>query len=1540
MTYCLRGAFCLRELPASGGAYAAVCNSMVPSYLGRRRPRMPHQEACSEGGDGPEASLFSGSVALKKLDDVQTIGAPEVASTGAVQAFLDDASGFAMAVETEATASSSKPAAALLWDEAARRHWRLGNLAAARSAFDRALEANPSLLRTMQSTRHLAALCRDWTTVVRLYDSEIAATPSRGPRAKLLVEKAAVLSEHLQRGEEAALALEECLDLEPEDLELLLRVERGLAARARYKSLVRAYEIIADKLAGAAGRSLYFTLAGLITEHRFGDAAAAARLFRAAFGLHRSDPNLLSAMKRTAERAGSPIEELVALAAEAAIHGETAAPTYLQIARAYENLGRNADAHSALLAAQRACPSDTLVLSELARLYESAGRRDDLVETLTTWAEIAADTGDFVPVNLRLAALLEDLERYNLAVERYQLILARFPGHPEALASLGKLYHRTSAWEGLLLTYEMEAAATSDPVLKALRLYKAGETLEVHLGRFDEAASLYRRAVDALPTCLPAFRALSRLLERLGHWESLIALRELEVSQATSPGEQVTALMEIATLLERRLGDASKAVEAIDRALALQPNHAMALAFAARLNEQLGRWRPLIDAQQRLERLTGDTRTVVALAHRTAEILDERLGDRAAAIVAWERVLSLAPSYPAALRALGRLYTHAQAWSSLIKMYRSESRLATDPRHAAVMLSKVGELYESALGDSQLAIDAYREALTHLGGHVPSMRALARLYRQSNSWRDLMEILQSQADTQPGTEERANLLFQAAGVCESQLGQPQAAIAAYEKVLEVAPQHAAAFLRLEHLHAANGNADGLLACYERQVALGGSRALSALLKLAQLHLDGRDDRASAAKCCLDVLERDPGSLAALKLLERADPQAAAHPRLRSAVAAQQADPTLATALTTDWTFTDALEASPDGVEEGLRHRADTHGLLAHYARLRIRATDPSEAFSAQLKLIDVHAKHTGDLVKALDACDAALKLQPHFFPVLWTKAALALRHEQPVVAKAVLIDIGESSLDEGNRRRAFLEAARIAGFQQNDPDAGIALAKRAGDGEGTYASARDLIDKLSARKRGARQYADWLLQRAPSPSGAPSGDLLVGARELLEDPANSPLAMPLLERALKEDPSNLEAARMLGDLEYTLRGVRAAIRTWEEALEKGADSQESAAIHQRLGAHLLAQGVDPGRAVFHLERALEALGTSAEEGGEASKSAVAIHRLLLEALPARPESLKALFRLWRRSGARDRSFLAARALAFFGHDDSELGELVAETPADKADIRPLGETAFDTLLEPNARGPMIQLLQIVAEGYLNDARRSADGAPARLFTDSSDRRALDVGSRLFGLGTVSVRRGTEGLISSGHTLSPSILVGPDVARPVGTIATPFLLGRALFGEATRIGLTRWLSEPDLADLLGNTIRIVEPTFTALGHRDEDQMKRLRRSYSRKTLKQLEKAAIPIASQGAISLNDFVRALGVSGDRAGLLVCGDVGVALSALLEADAGILDAPLSPHARWEEFQAHPGAQELLRFSLSDDYFELRYVTGLARFQDGRPRP
>jgi tetratricopeptide (TPR) repeat protein len=1192
--------------------------------------------------------------ATEQLAQAASAMPPVAANTSAE----DEARERIASLEREARAlSTTEPQAAallfhevgLLWEEP------LKNPRNAAVAFQSAYKLAPKYLINIRAARRLFADVGNWQMVLQLLDAELAATEDARHQAALLFEKGIVLQERLSREEEATAALRQCLERRPTDVVVLTQLESVYAARNEPAALVEVYRLLSAAVQQPSLRAHYLTAAGLLVEERLKQRDAAAILFREALALDRSDLQLLAAVKRLAEREGRTDELLAALAAEAAALGPQAAPAYLQIAKVYEKLGRKDDALAALLAGRRVAPGEPLILSELASIYETQGRFEELADVLLARVGSLNDESELVATNLRLAALYEEvLKREADAAARYQAIVVRIPGHAAALAGLGKLYYRMRNWEGLVSVFDAEVAAAEDPKQKAARMYKAAEILEERLGKQEDAISRYNTCLQLQPGYLPAQKALTRLFERQGRFAELVAMYEQDLVQTSDRDQLITTLNKMAVVYEDRLSDLDHAIECMKRILDLASDHLPTIRNLARLYERAARYRELLETHDLEASLAGDTKQVLSLLHRNAEILDEHLKDRAGAISAYERVLALSPSYLPALKALGRLYAQDSRWEKLIDMYRAESETSASTEQAAALIYKIGELYEQRLKQDNEAIASYQEALMLAPSYFPALRSLARIYRAQGAWESLVEVLRSEAANRTDPLERANALYQAAVIWEDALRRPELAIETYQEVLRLTPGHAATLRALERLYLAQDNVKELVSILDRETQVGGTPAakVTAYLKLARLYLDRFQEPSRAAQCCEATLGLEPGNLTALTLLERI--RASDRPRraeLRQRIAERVADPRLATALRlsaaldldrtpaegTLEAYKRAFEADPADarlafvLERGLRQANDAHGLARLYT-MRLSVTqDPDEAVEMLLRAAELADTRFNDLDRAAAMYRQVLERQPQCLPAIHGTRRVALKRGDATVARAAYEAEARVSKDPRSVIDALIAAAKLAATRQGDTDAASALYRQALEKDPLHPGAQAGLEELLAQRGGSADLAALHERRAESklalkdPAAAASA--FVSAARLHHTALNDRArAVALLEKALAAQPGMPEALELRGSLLLEAKQYAEAAAMLSQRVQQGGDPRTVTQLHLTLGTLYATHLNDAGRAAAHLQtvlntqprnvEALEKLAALHAQGRNWTGAVDCLHKLLQQELPA------------------------------------------------------------------------------------------------------------------------------------------------------------------------------------------------------------------------------------------------------------------------------------------------------------------------------------
>jgi tetratricopeptide (TPR) repeat protein len=1182
--------------------------------------------------------------------------------------------------EREAAALGARPAAALLLYEAARIHEeRLHDPAVALEYHRRALSLDATFVPNLRAVRRLAMEQGDDALAAEVLEAEASIAPTPEARAELLLLRGRLLAT-LGRAEESRAVLDRAVASAPGSFAAAEEAARVAAAANDREALADAYARCARAAADRRLSAHYLSAAAALLEEGLGRPDRAGALALDAFTLLPDDPLLRASARRHAERLGRTDELAKILEAEASLAtGAAASDAWLALAHLEERLGRSDAAIAALERGRAAAPAEPLVLSEIARLREARGAWADACDALEALAASHLSFGDAGHVHEAIVAKLRRAEieeaqlgRTHQAIGCCREVIALDPGNRGALSALGRLCARAGDWEGLLAAFEAEAASARDPRDRAHRTFKAAEVLEERLGRTEDALARYREALALEPELVPARAALERLCEREGRWEELCALLDAELAQLRSPAEQIAQLFRMARLREERLADLAGAADLYRRVLELDPESRIALPALGGVLAKLGRVDELAAVLQREAELAGNPQRAVAILQRRAELVDEHLDDPERARAAWEDVRSLAPTHPAALRALGRLHARAGRWEELAAMFRAEADAAADPSVAADLLYRIGELLERRMDRVEDAVAAYREALTLAPAHLPALHALTRIYRVLGDDEHLVEVLRAQGAARVAAVERAAPLSEAARIAEERLGDPARAVEHYEEVLRIAPGFPPALRALDRLYAQLRRFDDLAALRRTATDATPEDHAERLLRLARLEADRVGDHAAALHALDELLSVAPEHPAALLLAIRLEPEAERRARARVGLAAAGSEPEPRAALLAGA----ALELRPASErraalaraaglapasaalapeeERRLRQAGDAAGLAAFYDHCRETALDPASRACWATRAGEAWAE-AGDPTRALAAFQAALGDAPASLPALRGARALFARGGDWAAVRSTLQAEGAALQDPHAASMAWLQAGDIAESRFHDPDAALADYRAAAE---RAPLEPEPVARLQAAlgPEGAAALAHLHEARARSEQdGRRAANAWLDGARAAADSGDRDGALAMLDRALEARPE------LAGALELRSR-LRAQSGLHEEAL---ADCEACIALQgdprARVLLHLHAAAIcqeglsTPARAVPHLTAALaiapdsadalERLAAANDALGRPADAAAALRRLVDVPGLAKPTlvaHLLALARLDERRGERASAVASCR----------------------------------------------------------------------------------------------------------------------------------------------------------------------------------------------------------------------------------------------------------------------------------------------------------
>ncbi|MFP2933532.1 tetratricopeptide repeat protein, partial [Pyxidicoccus sp. 3LG] len=460
------------------------------------------------------------------------------------------------------------------------------------------------------------------------------------------------------------------------------------------------------------------------------------------------------------------------------------------------------------------------------------------------------------------------------------------------------------------------------------------------------------------------------------------------------------------------------------------------------------------------------------------------------------------------------------------------------------------------------------------------------------------------------------------------------------------------------------------------------------------------------------------------------------------------------------------------------------------------------------------------------------------------------------------------------------------------------------------------------------------------------------ARTYDEGLGDAAAATPLYRRALELTPGNPALIDRLVTLYERARNLPelAQLLETQAQAQLPVDPKRSATLRMRAADLFAGPLSEPARATAMYRQVVDGDGTNltaraalAELYARDTSSvpmAIEEHRQILRQDPTRVDSLHKLFKLWEGLKQNDKAFCASAVLtflrstteaeqAFYMDGRSRLAQEARES---------LTSTDVDAvLLHPLARGPMLEVLRAVGDQLEKVYPPSFDIVGVnpktdKLKPDSAVYKAMRTVAQVFGVEEFEAYQAKRGLTVLETTEPMAVCIGQDVVRRFNAREQKFLLGRAALGLLNKAAVLEKLSQGETGDLFGSSIRIHAAQFSALGRRNDEMVKQLRKAYSRKALKALEGPAMAMGDVQKVELAQWLDALDYSADRAGMLMCGDVAVGLGMVLREDPNFAGARLdTSEPVLQAIREGERLRTLLSWSFTDDFFRLRQRLGLS---------
>ncbi len=369
--------------------------------------------------------------------------------------------------------------------------------------------------------------------------------------------------------------------------------------------------------------------------------------------------------------------------------------------------------------------TNTVAWDTLARLYEEREMWPELLEVLQR--RIHAAPEDQVSHWIWEAAQMCEtkLKDPYEAIAFYGQLLTRDPGHEKTLAALSVLYEKQEMWIELLEVLDRRSQLTSSP--KVDELFAGAVVAQDKLQDWEQAATRFGHVLSVDPRHEAAKTALmnlisqpeaavsaSRILEPLllagKDTAGLLRLYHQQLETMDEPSEYIEAASKLAKVYESQ-GDIASTQKVW---LSSVSRHGYSEEIQKELLQSTkasGNWLDYTRAleEQLAECMDGDWEE--KLATMLAEAYEVPLGDAAKATTYWERVADISVDPAHSLRRLDAIYSQGGDSAKLRDILIKRREMASNANEKLELYTRLGNLYQTELGDVDSALQTYQDAL-------------------------------------------------------------------------------------------------------------------------------------------------------------------------------------------------------------------------------------------------------------------------------------------------------------------------------------------------------------------------------------------------------------------------------------------------------------------------------------------------------------------------------------------------------------------------------------------------------------------------------------------------------------------------------------------------------------------------------------------------------------------------------------------------------------------------------------------------------------
>ncbi|MBI4701491.1 MAG: tetratricopeptide repeat protein [Deltaproteobacteria bacterium] len=669
-----------------------------------------------------------------------------------------------------------------------------------------------------------------------------------------------------QAGPEQAHDAIECwrklLEIDPRDFDAMAALEHLLRAEERWGEVVGVKVTRARAYAEPAEQVREYLEVAHIWEHQIGNEDGATPALEAVLQIDAQHDEAFEQLEKL-HAAAERHEQLVELyLARIETREEVGERTELlrRVAKVFEEKLQDPEqAYEALQTAFELDYGDEKTQSYLEKMAHAAKKWPQLIQLASGWLEAAQEPHKQIRFCLLLAKWYgEELDRQDYAQPYYVKVLSLDPRNVQVLRQMANFYKKNAQWQqqGQMLSKALEVA-TRD-LDRAAIFADMGEVLEKRMDKADEGVTYYKRAIDVLPTQLPALEALERIYEARALSPELGDILEKKAASLEEPAAKAGTLLRLAALFESTLGEPDKAATAYRSVLELDAGSLSAMRGLERIYGAKRAWPELLEVLEMHLDVAATEKERIEVLLQIAHLQEEEFLKPELAAQRLEQVVEVDPGASGAFDALARCYAKMRQWLDLVGCYERHVAATGERAKKIELHTNIAQVFADHVEDQQRALDAYLSIVEIDPDHVPALDALAKLYERADDPANAIEYMSRVAERTVDGAQRVEAFYRIGRQLEEKLGDRGQARERFQQALDLSPAHlpSLAALRAIAVDEADWDLAARLLDSEQQYTEAPRTRAKLLVELGRLRAQMIGDQAGAIQAYEAAIAQD------------------------------------------------------------------------------------------------------------------------------------------------------------------------------------------------------------------------------------------------------------------------------------------------------------------------------------------------------------------------------------------------------------------------------------------------------------------------------------------------------------------------------------------------------------------------------------------------------------------------------------------------------------------------------------------------------------